>query len=357
MGSTGRVRSARMRTGLVDIPFPARRHPRDALARRHTLDWLYEFGMLAGEQATAEYDAMGLERLMAYFYPDASDAHLALATDLNAWFFVFDDQFDGPLGKRPDVVLRQIDTVLRTMSDEAPVAGETTNRLAESFRDLWQRVTAGTPLLWQDRFRAHWREYLTAYHWEALNRTRNGTLSLPGFLRGRRDSIGVQPCLDLVERCGGYTLPRELHGGVPLAEMREITADVVIFVNDMVSVDKELAAGDVNNSVIILMRQEACTVEQALRRVAVMANSRIARFQELTVELAAQLDKTALPEQVRANVDDYVDGMRALMSGNLAWSLETARYGEAGIAAVSEGRQRPWARLFPEQATEDREGA
>ncbi|MCX5384002.1 isoafricanol synthase [Streptomyces sp. NBC_00083] len=352
MGSTGRVRSARTRTGLIDLPFPARRHPRHERAGRHTLDWLHRFGMLAGEQATAEYDAMGLERLMAYFYPDASDAHLALATDLNAWFFVFDDQFDGPLGKSPDGVLRQVDTVLRTMGDAPPVPGEVTNRLAESFRDLWQRVTADTPLLWQDRFRAHWRAYLTAYHWEALNRTRSGTLSLPGFLRGRRDSIGVQPCLDLVERCGGYTLPKELHEGEPLAEMREITADVVIFVNDMVSVDKELAAGDVNNSVIILLRQEMCTVEQALRRVAALANARVARFQELTVELGASLDATGLAKELRWQVDDYVDGMRALMSGNLAWSRETARYGEAGIAAVSEGRQRPWAQLFPEQAAE-----
>ncbi|WP_329466655.1 isoafricanol synthase [Streptomyces sp. NBC_01431] len=352
MGSSGGVRSARTRTGLVNIPFPARRHPRHALARRHTLDWLHRFGMLAGEQATAEYDAMGLERLMAYFYPDASDRHLALATDLNAWFFVFDDQFDGPLGKRPEFVLRQVDTVLRTMSDAPPVPGEATNRLAESFRDLWQRLTADTPMLWQDRFRTHWREYLTAYHWEALNRTRNGTLSLPGFLRGRRDSIGVQPCLDLVERCGGYTLPRELHEGEPLAEMREITADVVIFVNDMVSVDKELAAGDVNNSVIILLRQEMCTVDQAVRRVARLANARLDRFQELAAELDGRLAETALPAQVRSQVDDYVEGMRALMSGNLAWSLETARYGEAGIAAVSEGRQRPWARLFPDQAAE-----
>ncbi|MGW1142603.1 terpene synthase family protein [Streptomyces zhihengii] len=30
--------------------------------------------------------------------------------------------------------------------------------------------------------------------------------------------------------------------------MREVTADVVIFVNDIVSLTKEIAAGDVNNS-------------------------------------------------------------------------------------------------------------
>jgi hypothetical protein len=32
-------------------------------------------------------------------------------------------------------------------------------------------------------------------------------------------------------------------------------------------------------------------------------------------------------------------------AGNLAWSLATSRYDEAGITAVSGGRQRPWAYL------------
>lgn len=41
----------------------------------------------------------------------------------------------------------------------------------------------------------------------------------------------------------------------------------------------------------------------------------------------------------------YVDGMRHVMTGNLGWSLRTARYDERGTEAVSGGRQRPWAQL------------
>lgn len=335
------------RTGLVDIPFRARCHPRHAAARQHTLDWLHRFGMLSGQNATDEYDAMGLERLMAYFYPDATDSDLALATDLNAWFFVFDDQFDGPIGRQPDAVARQIDIMLRTMSDRGPAPGDPTNHLAGTLAELWKRLGDGTPLLWQERFRDHWRDYLTAYHWEAINRTRTGPPSLPGFLRGRRDSIGVQPCLDLVERCGRYTLPDELHRGSPLAEMRWITADVVIFVNDIVSVDKELAAGDVNNSVIILHKGSGLSVDRAAREVARLANSRVERFQTLAVELTETLAFAGVSSQLRAQVDDYVAGMRALMSGNLAWSRTTARYGKTGVEAAGRG-QRPWAHLFEE---------
>jgi hypothetical protein len=33
------------------------------------------------------------------------------------------------------------------------------------------------------------------------------------------------------------------------------------------------------------------------------------------------------------------------MAGNLTWSLATARYDAAGVAAVSGGRARPWSGL------------
>jgi pentalenene synthase len=37
--------------------------------------------------------------------------------------------------------------------------------------------------------------------------------------------------------------------------------------------------------------------------------------------------------------------MRNLMRGTLEWSMETTRYDTTGIAAVSLGRERPWAHL------------
>lgn len=332
------------RAAPLSIPFPARLNPGVEAARRHTLGWLHGYGMLCGEAATAEYDALRLDRLMAYFYPDADADELALATDFNAWFFLFDDQFDGPLGQCPEAVAHFVDRVVRTM-DDAPdlLPEEPDSPLVAGYRDIWQRITEGTPRAWQLRFKGHWERYLSAYHWEAQNRTRKGVLPLEQYLKGRRDSIGVQPCLDFAERCGGYVLPRELHGRPPLAELRRLTAEAVIFVNDIVSVDKELAAGDVNNSVIILHRSTGCTLDQAVRRIARTASARVEQFQELTGVLPATLKELGMPADVHDHVAHYVASMRHLISGNLVWSRETPRYDDSGAAAV---RSRPWADLF-----------
>lgn len=338
------------RTTAVRIPFPALLNPHAERARRHTLQWLLTTGLLDGEAATAEYDPLRLERLMAYFYPTANAADLELAADFNAWFFIFDDQFDGGLGMRPWAIERLVDSLGRIMTpdDTVPVSSPP---LVRSFGDIWRRSTAGRAPHWRRRFRTHWLAYMAAHQGEARNRNADGLPTPEAFLELRRHSIGVQPCLDFTERCGGYALPDELHGAEPLREMREVTADVVIFVNDIVSLTKEIAAGDVNNSVLVLRGHKSCSLDEAVDLTAALANRRIARFGELAASLPAALHARGVPAEVRGHVDHYVEGMRHVMAGNLAWSLATARYDERGIAAVSGGRRRPWGALASDPDT------
>ncbi|MEW2634359.1 isoafricanol synthase [Streptomyces sp. NPDC048389] len=359
------------RAAAVRIPFPARLSPHAERARRHTLQWLQKTDLLAGDASVEEYDALRLERLMAYFYPDATASDLELAADFNAWFFIFDDQFDGRLGTRPEAIERLVDTLGRTMTIGGTHEGEeareahwareaeeargghgteaphavSSQPLVLGFRDIWYRATAGTPRNWQRRFREHWQAYMAAHQGEAANRNADRLPTPEQFLELRRHSIGVQPCLDFTERCGGYALPDDLHGSFPLREMREITGDVVIFVNDIVSLVKELAAGDVNNSVVVLSEQRGCALDEAVEHIAERANARTARFNELAAALPRLLDDMRVPAEVRGHIGHYVEGMGHLMAGNLAWSLATSRYDERGVAAVSGGRQRPWAHL------------
>ncbi|HEY3479848.1 MAG TPA: isoafricanol synthase [Streptomyces sp.] len=339
------------RSAAVRIPFPARLNLHAERARQHTLQWAQGMGLLTGDVATAEYDALRLERLMAYFYPDATASGLELAADFNAWFFIFDDQFDGGLGTRPEEIRRVVDTLAATMTvegtTEARDAGDTgeDTPLVRAFRDIWLRSTASAPLSWRLRFRAHWRAYLDAHEGEAHQRNAEQPPSFKEFLDVRRDSIGVRPCLDFTERCGGYALPDDLHASPALAEMREITGDVVIFVNDIISLVKELAAGDVTNSVVVHRAQQGCTVEESVEHISGLANTRTARFTRLAAALPGTLARRGVPQETREHVTHYVDGMRHLMAGNLAWSLATSRYDETGIAAVSGGRVRPWGGL------------
>ncbi|WAP54650.1 isoafricanol synthase [Streptomyces sp. S465] len=350
-----RRRALLRRAALFDFPASADLSPDTEAARQHTIRWLSRYGVFQDHASAAEYDALRFDVLTGLFYPRASGAELDLGNDLVGWYFVFDDQFDGELGHRPEAVARLVADVIRITEEDETHGGARGGEgpLLESFRDLWRRINSGRPPVWRDRFRHHWLEYLHSYHREALERT--GDLPGPGgagaprsveaVLALRRHSIGVQPCLDLNEPFGGYTLPPALHGGFPLARMREATDDVVVFTNDIASLDKELAVGDVHNSVIVQWQRTGGDLEDAVRHIAGLANARYRWFEETAARLPALLAEAGAAPDTHAAVARYVDGMRHVMTGNLGWSLRTARYDERGTEAVSDGRQRPWAQL------------
>ncbi|MBL1096803.1 isoafricanol synthase [Streptomyces coffeae] len=351
------------RAALFDFPASAGLSPDAEAARLHTVQWLARFGVFEGAEDAAEYDALRFDVLTGLFYPGARGADLNLGNDLVGWYFVFDDQFDGELGHRPEAVARLVGDVVRITEEpldtpdarEAPGDGyeRPGGPLLAGFRDLWRRINSGRSPVWRARFRHHWLEYLHSYHREALERTGSGggmPRSVDAVLALRRHSIGVQPCLDLNEPFGGYTLPDALHGGHPLAKMREATDDVVVFTNDIASLDKELAAGDVHNSVIVRRERTGGDLEDAVRHIANLANARYRWFEKTAARLPRMLSRAGVGPDVRRNVQSYVDGMRNVMNGNLGWSLRTARYDERGIEAVSRGRQRPWAGLAESDA-------
>ncbi|MEV6132795.1 isoafricanol synthase [Streptomyces violaceusniger] len=342
------------RAALFDFPASVDLSPGTEAARHHTIQWLSRFGVFEGHESVAEYDALRFDVLAGLFYPRATGADLNLGSDLVGWYFVFDDQFDGELGSRPEAVARLVADVIRITEEDAAHgrAHDGEGPLLESFRDLWRRINSGRPQVWRDRFRHHWLEYLHSYHREALERT--GALpgaggdaprSVEAVLALRRHSIGVQPCLDLNEPFGGYTLPPALHGGFPMARMREATDDVVVFTNDIASLDKELAVGDVHNSVIVQWERAGGELEDAVRHIADLANARYRWFEETAARLPALLTEAGADPGTHRAVGRYVDGMRHVMTGNLGWSVRTARYDERGTEAVSGGRQRPWAQL------------
>ncbi|MEU0842662.1 isoafricanol synthase [Streptomyces sp. NPDC005962] len=347
------------RAALLDIPASADPSPGTGAARVHTVQWLSRYGVFTAGGAVAEYDALRFDLLNGLFYPRTTGAELDVGNDLIGWYFVFDDQFDGELGCRPEAVARMVRDVIRVTEEPDDAPGQGDGPLLESFRDLWRRIHAGRPPVWRERFRHHWLEYLHSYHREALDRAATATgaatgtgtgpqgppLSVDAVLALRRHSIGVQPCLDLAERFGGYALPAALHGGYPLARMREATDDVVVFTNDIASLDKELAAGDLHNTVIVRHQRHGGTLEDAVEHIAGLANARYRWFEQTADQLPRLLGEAGAGADLRRDVDHYVDGMRHVMCGNLGWSLRTARYDERGIAAVSDGRQRPWAGL------------
>jgi pentalenene synthase len=160
---------------------------------------------------------------------------------------------------------------------------------------------------------------------EAENRERARQATLPEYLSFRRNTIGVQPALDLAERLGRFEVPPRAFASKHLIAMRRAIIDLLIFQNDLCSLEKEEAAGDLNNTVLILEREHACGRSRAI---------------DLTVELVRRLSESylALERELpvrcrdldpveRAAVERYAtDALRCAARGNYDWSERTDRY-------------------------------
>lgn len=307
-----------------DLPFPLRVHENMEDARGRNLDWVRRHALVGGERSMNWYTSWDMPRLAAYSFPDATGPGLDLCTDAMAFFFVFDDQLDGPVGLVPDRVAQICQGLIDVVHDGGHSHGG--DPCSAAFADLWRRSTDGAPPGWVARTAGEWEYYFAAHAHEAVNRRRGTPTDLEHYLQVRRGVAGTALPLSLGERAAGLTLPAAVFHSPQLRIMREIAIDITLMCNDVYSLEKEEARGDMDNLVLVLEYTQHHARAQAVVAVQTEVQRRYARFQELAGEIPAMCGQLALPAAQQLSVATYVDVLTAWMRGYHAWEIETLRY-------------------------------
>ncbi|MCM2393687.1 terpene synthase family protein [Streptomyces albipurpureus] len=306
----------------LHIPFP-RRISRDVdRARDQHLHWPRSHGLLEGEEVVRRHAGARYAELAARFYPDAVGEELDLGVDLMSWFFLFDDTFDGPDGEDPARAGLLVESVTQVLRRPATPADPPAVR---AFSDLWRRSCDGMSPQWRQRAAEHWRTYLSGYVLEANHRQLGLMPTVEEHLLLRRETIGVYPTVDLAERIGGFEVPEHVYADGRLTAMRHIAAEVDTIHNDLCSVEKEEARGEIHNLLLILERQ-GCTRAEAVEEMRRMIRSRTERFLVLETGLTGLCDSFRLTEARRVSVHRFADALRAVMRGDYDWAEQSGRY-------------------------------
>jgi pentalenene synthase/avermitilol synthase len=308
-----------------DIPFAFTASPGIPRAREHNVGWLRSHGMLGSEQALAWYAEWDIAKLAGYTFPYAIGDALDLGADLMAVFFLFDDQFDGELGRQPGKAAEACERMAAVVLAPAPPPPQAPP-LVRAFTDLWRRSTHGMPTGWRIRTACHFEEYLAAQASGALDRQRGVVPDRECYLSLRRLAAGTQPTVDMCERIGGFHVPAAAFHSPQLRIMREIATDAIFFCNDVYSCDKEEQRGDVDNIVTVIVRERRCSRRRALEAVGELLAERLDRFTRLERQLDRICWQLQLAPAQRAAVLSYAKAMKAWVVGNARWSAETARY-------------------------------
>ena len=312
-------------------------------AEVHAREWAAEFGLIRSAAAWARFRATAPGELAGRVYATAVDqARLEAVTAWIGWLFLIDDQLDeGATGRDPALVMDRLRPFARMAAEMAAgppaamaggppggtAAGPPRLRLLAALAQVWGSVSPHMPAAWRATFARHYFDYLCGCEWEAENRARGRVPAAAEFARKRREAGAIWPSLDLLEYVAAAPIPDGLRDDPLLAAVRTACADVVCWTDDLLTVGKERAHGDVHNLVIVLEHATGCDERKAVDMVAQRIEARFADFGELRRRMLADTETdTGTGSALRG----HVAGLRDWMLGHLEWGLRTIRYSAAG---------------------------
>ncbi|RSN39904.1 hypothetical protein DMC64_36900 [Amycolatopsis sp. WAC 04197] len=284
------------------------------------LRWADEFEVLDDDRARAKLEHTRLGELIARSYPHVTADRLDALAGWFLWAFVIDDCYDDLVGDY-DAAAERVLSVLRGER----VAGMT--RLDALLARVTELVVDGRSRHWRARFEQHMGQFLAGFKYEAVNRAGGRTPNLLGYTQLRRATGGITPSLDLLEVASGHEVPALLHETEQFRILFNRAADVVVWVNDVVSLEKELRSGETSNGVLVLRQEMNLPTQGAIDAVYDLVDGQIEQFERARTVLFGLLPGwSGLTVTELAAVDLFVEGLQTWMRGNLEWSRNCARY-------------------------------
>ncbi|MFI1653074.1 terpene cyclase [Streptomyces avidinii] len=292
-------------------------------ARRRNLAWVRRTGLVTGDRSLDWYASWDMPRLAALGYPYARGPVLDLCVDAMGFFFFDDDQFDGPLGRDPAQTARVCQQLIDIVHGAPADPGA--DAWSRAFADVWVRSTRGAHPAWTARTAHEWEYYFASHAHEAMGRLRGAPADMETYLQVRRGIAATDLALSLGERAAD-TVPAAAFHAPQLRIMRQAAIDVTFMCNDVYSLEKEEARGDMDNLVLVLEHTRPLSRDEAVTAARNEVDLRVGRFRELAGQLPALCSRLELSDGERAAVSTYVSIMTAWMSGYHAWQTETLRY-------------------------------
>lgn len=279
----------------IYCPFPISLHLEQVQA--HAQEWLNAIDLVPREIAHSPFLTKDVPWMICSIYPGAGLEELCLCTDWYIWGFSYDDLCDNSeLGTRPYELNQTQEALLTVFQDSSPEPVQepmtpTASSLVAALSDTWQRASQLTSSTWQRRFASHHAEYFASQRQEVANRSHQQIPDMQSYIINRRASSFSTTSMDLIELVHHIEIPVEVYESQPFQAMLNSMYDIVGWTNDVYSLPKELARGEVNNLVVVMQHEEGGTLQDAINRVCTMINRETQHFQELVQCLPPILPK------------------------------------------------------------------
>jgi hypothetical protein len=147
--------------------------------------------------------------------------------------------------------------------------------------------------------------------------------SVDDYIKRREESSGVVPTLCALAWGYGIRLPESVWDHEAMQAMtREVTIGVALY-NDIVSLKKELQHG-VDNIVPVLVFQHDVSPQVAVDMTIKMLEDSYADFLSAVDRLEEVVKREH--DDLKPDIQVWIDGCLDVLIGNIAWSVSTSRY-------------------------------
>jgi 5-epi-alpha-selinene synthase len=321
----------------ISCPFPSQISTHYETVKAHTLDWALRLGLTPYQTALQYYHTADYPGLACRTYPRAGLEELFLASDWLFLIFVFDDPFDeGAFDNKPQEMLAFHEHLLAVMHD-SPL---TTPRgpVAEAFSDIFRRAKSFASPTWLKRFQQHHAENFAAIRWQVANRERQHMPDLQAYLSNRVHAAGVLPPFDLIEIVQHREIPPEIYARQSSQALLQAGNNLIAWTNDLHSVKKDVACGDVNSLVMAIQREQNGSLQQAVDQLHAMIETETKRFLDMLWAPSADADQYVAPLWI--GIANWIRGHLDWYRGNKRYTEEATRDNSHLVDILAESAQR-----------------
>lgn len=311
-------------------PFPSALSPYTESIQQQINQWMIDHQYLKTERAVKRFNAGKFAWTTGRAHPFASHDDILLVATYMSWLFMLDDLCDEEsLGKQPER-LQQVQTeIIDYMRHPRPMTPDDSPVMV-GLSDVWDRMRTKATPDWVERFIATFEDYARGCIWEAHNRVTNTTPSVIEYTEMRRKTSALYIFFDLIELADGVRLPLEILEHEHVQNLKLMANDGVAWFNDIVSLEKEIKAGDIHNLVLVMQHERDLDLQESVDSASGLFNALIEAYMEL------EADTPSFGTEIDAELQRYLAGLRYWVRGNIDWSYETGRYGQVkSVEAVS----------------------
>lgn len=319
----------------LPCPFPSQISPHYEAVKRHTHEWAWQIGLTPDAAVLAYYCQADYPGLACRVYPRAGLEELCITSD---WLFLisaFDDPYDeGALDHRRQELSAFHEYLVAVIGD--PDRGAARGSIALAFADIVRRARSFVSSAWLTRFVRHHAEYFAALPWQIANREQHSMPNLRAYLDNRMQAAGALPPFDFIEMVHHAVVPSGIYESRAVQNILRAGIHLVGWTNDLYSVNKDVACDDVNNLIMAIQREYACSLQEAVDRLAAMIQEETRHLEALQPLPTCAPDTEQYTRMIWLGVTNWV-------RGHADWYEDNPRY---MAQAIGETEARPLIDIF-----------